>query len=64
MERAKFDFELPPQLEAAIDALEEGINNNVSYIDCLQDEIHANARYLDDEEKEQQVIRYYCGRRW
>ena len=32
----KVDFPIPEMLQNDIDALEEGIKNNVSYIDCLQ----------------------------
>ena len=44
--RLKTSYPLPKLLENAIDELENGVKNNVSYIDCLQDEIRANSRIL------------------
>ena len=40
----KVDFPIPEMLQNDIDALEEGIKNNVSYIDCLQCEVWSSAR--------------------
>ena len=60
----KVDFPIPEMLQNDIDALEEGIKNNVSYIDCLQCEVWSSARSLDDEEKEKLIIDYYFRRRW
>ncbi|MBR1742341.1 MAG: hypothetical protein IJ733_10855 [Lachnospiraceae bacterium] len=62
--RKEFDFELPVQLEKMIDELETAIKNHATYIDCIQDEIRSLSRYLDDDDKENQVIDYYCRRRW
>ncbi len=60
----KVDFEIPEPLQKDIDALMEGIKNKVSYIDCLQDEVRCSSRYLDDDEKENIIIDYYCRRRF
>ena len=60
----KVDFPIPKILQQDIDALEEGIKNHVSYVDCLQNEVHGSARILDDEEKEKVIIDYYCRYRW
>lgn len=60
----KTDYEIPKLLQDAIDALEEGVKNHVTYIDCLQDEVHACCRELDDDEREREIIEYYCLRRW
>ena len=57
------DFEIPEILQSDIDALEEGVKNNVGYIDCLQDEVRSSSRLLDDDEGEI-IIDYYCRRRW
>lgn len=64
MERAEFDFELPEQLEDMIDELEKAIEEKATYIDCIQDEIRSLSRLLDDDDKEDQIIEYYCRRRW
>lgn len=34
----KTSYKIPELLQRDIDALREGVENNVSYIDCLQDE--------------------------
>jgi hypothetical protein len=61
---ADFDFELPKPLEAAIHDLENAIEQHSTLIDCYQDEIRSCSRYLDDEDKENKVIDYFCRRRW
>lgn len=58
------NFPIPKVLQDDIDALRKGIEENVSYIDCLQDEIRSSSRSLDDDEKENMIIDYYCRRRW
>lgn len=60
----KTDFKIPELLQKDIDALEEGVRNNVSYIDCLQDEVKGSSRVLGNEEQEEIIINYYCRRRW
>lgn len=57
-------YELPSQLQKDIDALEEGVKNHVSYIDCLQDEVRSSSRYLDDDDDMNRIIDYYCRRRY
>lgn len=39
----KTSFRIPKKLQEDIDALEEGVRNEVSYVDCLQDEIRSMA---------------------
>jgi hypothetical protein len=61
-------------LQRDIDALEEGVRNNVSCIDCLQDEVRSSAHGCTDgayengggltEEQAEEIITYYCRRRW
>lgn len=57
-------YELPLQLQKDIDALEEGVRNHVSYIDCLQDEVRSSSRYLDNDDDMNRIIDYYCRRRY
>lgn len=68
MERANFDFTLPYGLEKMIDELETAVNNKVLYVDCIQDEIRSLAHGYTDrgltEEQAEEVIDYYCRRRW
>jgi hypothetical protein len=61
---ADFDFELPKPLESAIHDLENAIEQHSMLIDCYQDEIRSCSRYLDDEDKENKVIDFFCRRRW
>ena len=63
MERLKVNYTLPKMLADAIDELEKGIEEKVSYVDCLQDEVRSCARLLDPEHEEE-IIDYYCRRRW
>lgn len=58
------DFPIPEMLQKDIDALEEGIKNKVSYVDCLMDEVRGSSRFLNDDEQEKIIIDYYCRRRW
>lgn len=60
----KVDYEIPPSLQRAIDDLQKGVEEDVLYVDCLQDEVRGSCRVLDDDEKENQIIDYYCRRRW
>ena len=60
----KTDYPIPDLLQRDIDALQKGVEEGVSYIDCLQDEIRGSCRILDDDEKEEEIIDYYCRRRW
>lgn len=60
----KVDFDIPELLQKDIDALEEGVRNNVLYVDCLQDEVRGSSRTLGNEEQENIIIDYYCRKRW
>jgi len=67
----KTSYKIPELLQRDIDALEEGIKNKVSYIDCLQDEIRGSAHGVTGdppewltEEQAEEIIDYYCRRRW
>ena len=66
----KTSFRIPEKLQEDIDALEEGVRNEVSYVDCLQDEISSMAHGVTDaedgitEEQAEEIIDYYCRRRW
>ena len=68
----KTDFPIPEMLQKDIDALEEGVKNHVMYIDCLQDEIRGSAHGVTGdpeggwitEEQAEEIITYYCRRRW
>lgn len=60
----KVGFDIPELLQKDIDALEEGVRNNVLYVDCLQDEVRGSSRTLGNEEQENIIIDYYCRRRW
>ena len=44
----KTSYKIPELLQRDIDALREGVENNVSYIDCLQDEIRSSAHLVTD----------------
>lgn len=61
--RKKFNFELPEELEQAIDEFFELLEQN-SCVDCGQENIRAIAHVVLDEEKSQEVINYYYRRRW
>lgn len=62
--RLDLGYELPIQLQKDIDALEEGVKNQVSYIDCLQDEVWSSARLLDNEDDMNKIIDFYCRRNY
>lgn len=38
-QQLKTAYKIPEMLQRDIDALEEGVKNEVSYVDCLQDEV-------------------------
>lgn len=42
----KTSYKIPELLQRDIDALREGVENNVSYIDCLQDENRSSAHIV------------------
>lgn len=62
------NYKIPKILQHDVDELEKGVLNNVNYIDCLQDEIRASAHGCTDagitEEQAEEIIDYYCRRRW
>ena len=62
--RLHVSYKLPPLLSKAIDALEEAVKNEDLIVDCLQDEVRSCARELDNDEREDEIIDYYCRRRW
>lgn len=66
---------MPELLRQDVEVLREGILKQVSYIDCLQDEIRGSAHGVTwdedystsehlTEEKAEEVISFYCRRRW
>lgn len=64
IKEAEFDFDLPVELEEEVHELEKAIVEHPTIVDCLQDEIRSLARLFDDEDKEEQVIDFFCRRRW
>lgn len=66
--RLQTSYKIPEMLQRDIDALEEGVKNEVTYVDCLQDEVRSSAHGVvgdgltDDQADE--IIDYYCRRRW
>ena len=46
----KASFCIPEKLQEDIDAIEEGVRNEVSYVDCLQEELHSMAPGVTDAE--------------
>jgi len=63
-----FGFSLPAGLLKMVEELNNAIKIDASYIDCIQDEIRSLAHGYTDagltEEQAEQVIDYYCRRRW
>jgi hypothetical protein len=64
IEEAGFEFDLSDALKMEIHELEAAIEEHSPFIDCVQDEIRSLSRLLDDEDKENQVIDFFCRRRW
>lgn len=66
----KTSYRIPKMLQDDIDALEEGVRNEVSYVDCLQEELRSTAHGVTDaedgltEEQAEEIIDYYYRRRW
>lgn len=65
----KTPYPIPELLQKDIDALQKGVEDHVSYIDCLQDEVRASAHGVTGEgglteEQAENIITYYCRRRW
>lgn len=62
-------FPIPEKLQEDIDALEDGVRNEVSYVDCLQEELRSMAHGVTGEdwlteEQADEIIDYYYRRRW
>lgn len=66
----KTSYKIPPMLQHDIDELQKGVENNVLYVDCLQDEVRSSAHGCTGgesgltEEQAEEIITYYCRRRW
>ena len=66
----KTDYPIPELLQKDIDALQKGVEEGVLYIDCLQDEVRGSAHGVTGgkdgltEEQAEEIITYYCRRRW
>lgn len=65
----KTSFPIPEKLQEDIDALEDGVRNEVSYVDCLQEELRSMAHGVTGEdvlteEQADEIIDYYYRRRW
>ena len=66
----KTDYPIPELLQKDIDALQKGVEEGVSYVDCLQDEVRGSAHGVTGgkdgltEEQAEEIITYYCRRRW
>lgn len=69
-QQLKTSYKIPEMLQRDIDALEKGVKNEVSYVDCLQDEVRGSAHGVTDgengltEEQAEEIIDYYCRKRW
>lgn len=65
----KTSFPIPEKLQEDIDALEDGVRNEVSHVDCLQEELRSMAHDVTGEdglteEQAEEIIDYYYRRRW
>lgn len=66
----KTSFHIPEKLQKDIDALEDGVHNEVPYVDCLQEELRSMAHGVTGgedgltEEQAEEIIDYYYRRRW
>lgn len=66
----KTSYKIPKMLQHDIDGLREAVENNRLQIDCWQDEIRGSAHGCTDgpdgltEEQAEEIIEYYCRRRW
>lgn len=70
-QQLKTAYKIPKMLQRDIDALEEGVKNEVSYVDCLQDEVRGSAHGvtggengITEDQAEEIIDYYYCRRRW
>ena len=68
IKRKEFDFQLPDVINAMIDELDTAVAAKATYVDCIQDEIRALAHGCTDdtitEEQAEEIIDYYCRRRF
>ena len=66
--RKDFGVEMPPLMEEALNQLEQAIHERALHVDCIQDEIRSLAHGYTDlywtEETAEEIIDYYCRRRW
>ena len=66
----KTDYAIPPMLQRDIDGLKHAVENDELVIDCWQDEIRGSAHGCTGgengltEEQAEEIITYYCRRRW
>lgn len=66
----KSEYNIPPMLQNDIDALQKGVEENDLFVDCLQDAVRQSAHGCTDgengltEEQAEEIITYYCRRRW
>lgn len=69
-EELKTDYPIPPLLQHDIDGLREAVENDRLCVDCWQDEIRGSAHGVTGgengltEEQAEEIIDYYCRRRW
>ena len=63
-----WDFPIPPMLQHDIEGLMHAVEEGSSVIDCWQDEVRGSAHGCTDggitEEQAEEIIDYYCRRRW
>lgn len=63
-------YPIPPMLQRDIDGLRHAVENNELCVDCWQDEIRSSAHGCTGgengltEEQAEEIITYYCRRRW
>lgn len=66
----KTSYKIPPLLQHDIDGLREAVENDRLCVDCWQDEIRGSAHGVTGgvdgltEEQAEEIIDYYCRRRW
>ena len=66
--RKEFDFAVPKEIEECINMLEEAVKNHPLRVDLYQDMIRQTAHEYSDyeitDEQGDEIIDYYCRRRW
>jgi len=66
----KTNYKIPSLLQHDIDGLREAVENDRLCVDCWQDEIRGSAHGVTGgengltEEQAEEIIDYYCRRRW